>query len=388
MRTLRKDERQDIRTLHYGRGVAALLVCLFHSYGLIEKYAGGIPEVGNIFQAGHSGVEFFFILSGFIIMFAHRRDVGHPEKVTPFLLKRAIRVLPLFWLVTLPFGAVFLLAPVFGSDRALTGAKLLTDLLLIPREGTLTLPPAWTLQHEAVFYLIFTLALVHRTAGIIAISLWQAVCILTLVFALYDPNYLLPLNTLIGFHNLGFGVGVVIALLFTSRHFASLKPLALTGGAGAGVALLGMFAGEWIIGPKLFGGETALALSYFAIYAAIILALLSIREQPRPSLDTTLGVLGSASYALYLTHEPVGSTVNKLLILPALQPAIGPVTAYIAIALTCIAAALAIHFAVERPAIAWLKRNILAGRQPRPALGPWALTHSPRSSTFGQAERT
>jgi peptidoglycan/LPS O-acetylase OafA/YrhL len=116
--------------LHYGRGVAALLVCLFHSYGLIEKYFGGMAW-GNLFQAGHSGVEFFFILSGFIILHAHRQDAGRPEKIQPFLLKRAIRILPLFWLVTLPLGLLFLAAPMLGADRELMPGKLLTDMSLI-----------------------------------------------------------------------------------------------------------------------------------------------------------------------------------------------------------------------------------------------------------------
>ena len=351
--------RQDISALHYGRGIAALLVCLFHSHGLIEKYFGGLAW-GNIFQAGHSGVEFFFILSGFIILFAHRQDIGRPEKVRPFLAKRAIRILPLFWLIAAPLGAVFLLAPMLGADRQLTDAKLLTDLLLIPREGVLTLPPAWTLQHEAVFYLLFTLALVHRMAGIVAIGLWQGICVVVMVFSLADPNYLLPINKLIGFHNLGFGVGLVIALFFASHLFASAKPALLMCGAGAVITLTAMFAGEWIIGPKLFGGGAALSLSYIAIYALIILAMLSIAQRRHAVLEATLGVLGSASFALYLLHEPVASLVNQLLILPAMQPAIGPVTAYFILVIACVATAIVVHLAVERPVIASLKRGLVA----------------------------
>jgi len=368
LRTTGDPHSQNISMLHYGRGVAALLVCLFHSYGLIEKYFGGM-EWGSIFQAGHSGVEFFFILSGFIILHAHRDDIGNPEKIGPFLLKRAIRILPLFWFIALPLGLLFLAAPIFGADRGLNAGKLLADLLLIPREGVLTLPPAWTLQHEAVFYLIFSVAIVNRAAGIVALGLWQAVCILVMLFSLANPHYQLPINKVIGFHNLGFGIGIGIALFFTSRGFASAGPLLRLGGKAAGIVLLGMFAGEWAIGPDLFGGDPALAVSYFAIYALIILALLSIRRRPRPLLDATFGVLGSASYALYLLHEPVGSVVNKLLILPALQPFIGPVTAYIAIVCACILTAMAVHFAIERPMLEWLRmRLLIRPRRLRPAL--------------------
>jgi exopolysaccharide production protein ExoZ len=367
MSTNERPARPEIDMLHYGRGAAALLVCLFHSQGLIEKYFGGMPW-GNLFQAGHSGVEFFFILSGFIILHAHRQDIGRPEKIRPFLLKRAIRILPLFWLVTLPLGVLFLAAPMLGADRELIPGKLLTDMLLIPREGTLTLPPAWTLQHEAVFYLMFAVALVSRKAGVLTLGLWQAVCIIVMVFSLTDPNYRLPLNKLIGFHNLGFGIGMLIALLYASRYFATVRPLLPKCGAWAAIPLLAMFAGEWIGGPDLFGGAAALALSYFAIYAVLILALLAMRPRPRPALDATFGVLGSASYALYITHEPVGSIVNKLLINPVLQPFVGPVMAYAVIVGACLLTGLAFHFAIERPAIDWLKRRLLSRQRLRPAL--------------------
>ncbi len=367
MSTNESPVRPEIDTLHYGRGVAALRVCLFHSYGLIEKYFGGMPW-GNLFQAGHSGVEFFFILSGFIILHVHRRDIGRPEKIKPFLFKRAIRILPLFWLVTLPLGLLFLAAPMLGADRELTPGKLLTDLLLIPREGTLTLPPAWTLQHEAVFYLIFAVALVSRAAGILALGLWQATCIVVMVFSLTDPNYRLPLSKLIGFHNLGFGIGLLIALLYASRYFAIVRPLLPKCGAWAVIPLLAMFAGEWIVGADLFGGGAALALSYFAIYAVLVMALLAIRPQPRPGLDATLGVLGSASYALYITHEPVGSIVNKVLINPVIQPFVGPVTAYAVIVGACLLTGIALHFAIERPAMDWLRSRLLRRQRLRPAL--------------------
>jgi exopolysaccharide production protein ExoZ len=358
---------REIRVLQYGRGVAALLVCLFHNYGLIDKYFGGMGW-GKIFHAGHSGVEFFFILSGFIIFHAHRQDIGNPQNLKTFLYKRAIRILPMFWLVALPLGLLFLLTPVFGMDRDLTGGNLLIDLLLVPREGILTLPPAWTLQHEVVFYLIFTLMIASRMVGIIALGLWQAVCILVVVFSLHDSNYLLPINKLIGVHNLGFGVGIGIAVFFASPIFRAARSILLTGGAMAAVGLVGMFVGEWIIGPKLFGGGPALVLTYFTVYTLLILGLLSIRQREFRALDATLGILGSSSYVLYLTHAPVASIINKLCGLPVLQPIMGPGIAYTGSVLACVVAAIAIHFFLERPVIKWLKLSLIARRRLRPVL--------------------
>src|ERR1039458_2243310 len=74
----------EIKSLQYGRGIAALLVCLFHYEGAmnqIQTGSGSLESSGFefIFRAGHSGVEFFFILSGFIIFHAHRIDLRSEE---------------------------------------------------------------------------------------------------------------------------------------------------------------------------------------------------------------------------------------------------------------------------------------------------------------------
>jgi exopolysaccharide production protein ExoZ len=145
----------EIRPLQYGRGIAALLVCLFHYEGAMNHIqAAGAAAVEStnfdyIFRAGHSGVEFFFILSGFIIFHAHRRDLGRPDRFGSFYRKRAIRILPMFWLIVIPFGLAVL---AISSRGVLTPGKFLLDIFLIPREGTLTLPAAWTLQHDDVYY--------------------------------------------------------------------------------------------------------------------------------------------------------------------------------------------------------------------------------------------
>jgi len=64
------------------RGVAALTVVLYHATrGLsLPQYLGYIP-FGNSLGFGHAGVDFFFVLSGFIIMHAHTADIGRPERL-------------------------------------------------------------------------------------------------------------------------------------------------------------------------------------------------------------------------------------------------------------------------------------------------------------------
>ena len=74
-------------SLQIGRGIAALLVALFHAGALVEINCGYSPLHG-VLAFGYAGVDFFFVLSGFIIFRRHIRDRGRPEQLADFGLKR------------------------------------------------------------------------------------------------------------------------------------------------------------------------------------------------------------------------------------------------------------------------------------------------------------
>ena len=108
---LHKNKLELIQAL---RGLAALLVVMFHTTELNHKNFQQ-EFLFNIFAFGSSGVDFFFVLSGFIIYFIHRFDVGQRNKLKPFLLKRLIRVYPMYWLVTLALLPYIFFNSLFGS---------------------------------------------------------------------------------------------------------------------------------------------------------------------------------------------------------------------------------------------------------------------------------
>jgi exopolysaccharide production protein ExoZ len=63
------------------RGVAALMVVFYHTTRSLSlpQYLGYIP-LNNVFGFGHAGVDFFFVLSGFIITRTHTVDIGRPHR--------------------------------------------------------------------------------------------------------------------------------------------------------------------------------------------------------------------------------------------------------------------------------------------------------------------
>src|SRR4051812_27621380 len=87
-------------SLQAGRAAAAVLVMLFHLGGAIaaDKYFA-MPGFAKPFAFGDCGVEFFFVLSGFIIFSAHRGDVSDPAALSRYLTKRFLRIFPSYWII-------------------------------------------------------------------------------------------------------------------------------------------------------------------------------------------------------------------------------------------------------------------------------------------------
>ena len=49
------------------------------------------------FQFGHAGVDLFFVISGFVILFVHWEDIGRPQRISRYAGRRLTRILPIYW---------------------------------------------------------------------------------------------------------------------------------------------------------------------------------------------------------------------------------------------------------------------------------------------------
>jgi exopolysaccharide production protein ExoZ len=92
--------RQALGSLEIGRFVAASLVMLAHYLADLPRYA---RHPGELFYTGvhtfsAAAVQFFFVLSGFVMMTAHRRDFGRLASIQKFWFRRAGRIYPVYWL--------------------------------------------------------------------------------------------------------------------------------------------------------------------------------------------------------------------------------------------------------------------------------------------------
>jgi exopolysaccharide production protein ExoZ len=184
-------------------------------------------------------------------------------------------------------------------------------------------------------------------------------CFILLVFDLSPLDYGRVTIALFGYYNFGFLFGIGIAFLYGRVGFAAYhRSLVALGGIGIlGLSLC--FVGECQVGSELFFPSPAAAtLIYFLLYSMIILALLSIENKSRPFLDMTLGVLGGASYILYLIHLPLESVLTKLLLLPRLRPLAESAIALPMLVVAAVAISISMYYAIERPMLRWLRLRL------------------------------
>ena len=311
------------------RALAALVVVVYHTKAIeglmIDAHGGGEPTfVNGLWAKGFSGVDLFFVISGFIMVFVTGQAKGRPGTAAAFLFSRASRIYPLWWLFASVMAAYFWFAyglP-YDIDRAMGSEMieqtpvlhLVFSYLLLPQPSWPVLGVGWTLIHEMYFYIGFTLILLlpFRWRGW-AIGLWGAGVIAGSLAGLSAPfagNYV---QLIFYPMTLEFVLGAFAAMLVVSGRVFRPALMTLAGSALFIAALV------WHPDPELHPQRGLMAtlqwgrVIWFGIPAAILiygLAALDIRGRfHAPSFMISIG---DWSYALYLSHMLTLSALKRI----------------------------------------------------------------------------
>jgi exopolysaccharide production protein ExoZ len=325
-------------SLQAGRGIAACLVVLFHQTLLFQlpKYWGASP-IGGVFIDGYVGVHFFFVLSGFIIAFAHHSDIGQPGRLLRYARRRVTRLLPFYWLVTLVALPAFI---AYNSGLGFRMARIVAaSFVLVPFAGAhadgAVLDVAWTLFYEAAFYALFAVLIYRRNLGLALVLLWLLAILLS--WHIENPFYLFdPINLLFFFG---------LAAFATFKSVRVPLPILV-----AFLGIAGMAAG--VASASDHSSKTVL----IGLGAALIVLGLAEAERSRPSPALKVfEVLGGASYAIYLIHFPLLSLLAKIFLYAGLYQ--WPLISFVLMTIGVLAAGIAAHLFVERPLIDWTRQR-------------------------------
>jgi exopolysaccharide production protein ExoZ len=288
------------------RGVAALIVVLYHASRFISPYYTGLGWM--LFGGGSAmGVEMFFVLSGFIMVYTTTR--GPPVSTGKFLLRRFLRVWPLYMLGT---G----LAVLMQGYHSINLNNLIQSLTFIPVDDQ---PPllgvGWTLNFEIYFYFVFGLCMLLDRFRWPAFFAWIALTLIVLPLMtsrtlMLDGNqnyqYSIPYvnlmtSPLIWLFTAGVTVGLIYRsrIRFTSDFWARLTIFTLL------ACTMWHYSSSW----RTQHGIDRAGMFVTPLTIAIIIASKSIHlKMPR-----WLVYLGDISFSVYLLHPLVQGILEQLL---------------------------------------------------------------------------
>lgn len=307
----------QLRSIQALRAIAALAVMFAHLYGVEARQSGDTPLLSANWVAGVSGVDLFFVISGFIMVWVAGDTPPSLKNATKFLFARGMRIYPLWWLfagaMALYYYAAYGLP--WDADKLanfdVSGPEhLLKSLLLIPQDAYPVMALGWTLIHEMYFYLVFALLLLlPRAYRLPAMLIWGLIIVAAMSAQLtgFYANTLISLVLFPMTLEFLMGAGVAWALKAGWTHWR--WPALLFGTIGL----------VWAAGAINFveGSET-LALERTLIYgpafAFLVYAIVAFELDRGLGrfIPDTLVRIGDWSYSLYLCHLLVISALGRL----------------------------------------------------------------------------
>jgi len=335
------------------RAVAATAVVVTHVQWDLMKHLALPDALPPQLGIGNAGVDLFFVISGFVMVYSSEGLFRRSGAAREFLLRRIARIVPLYWLVT-TIMLVYVLLRGFGPSDA-SPALALTSYLFIPfARPSGELGPlygvGWTLNYEMFFYALFSLALfaprIVAVAGLIALFL-ALVVVQTLSGGLPLP-FGFWFDPLI----LEFGFGMLLALVFRTGFRLPLPAVA--------ILLLMAIAGFAATSTSQFGLPRWLA---WGVPSTLAVAALSLSSSPLRLAG--IARLGDASYALYLIHPMVIAAARVAAQRGYLSWAEMPWLALAGIVIGSIVLSVIVHERIERPMTASCRRALRAATASR-----------------------
>lgn len=290
------------------RAIAVLMVVFSHLVHIEAKYGNGDHVFSDFFLYGVSGVDLFFVISGFVMIAVSQRGQDQAS-VSPglFLYNRITRIYPVYWLYCTIVLAVYLYRPGLVNSSQGNQALILESYLLWPQRLAPLLAVAWTLTHEMYFYLVFTLMLWgarrHIQGGLFV---WLAIVIAGQVITGGHscPVLKIVLHPL----TLEFIAGCLVALIFYKGCNGYGRIFFFGGAVLLIVNMLGCYLHLGRALPTgwyrvLFFGVPCTLM----VYGAVASEFQSTLRFPK-----WLYAVGDASYSIYLSHILVLSFLGRL----------------------------------------------------------------------------
>lgn len=317
---------KKIDSIQLLRAVAVILVIYNHSFIISggNNFTDSIQS--HFFHIRHwtsIGLDLFFVVSGVIMTIVTKSYLKKPHGWLDFLLKRIVRIVPLYWLLS-----AFVYVERYAVHHPVTHDELAKTILFFPvfaaRNALLPIiGQGWSLTFEIYFYLIIVIALAFKPRKVFR------PLIITLV-VLGICGYLLnSKGTLVRFLltpillEFAFGVAVGIGYqyfmaFYSKANIKTVKILSVSAtviGLGLMLASLLYDSGR-ISTPAYVLIDATVAMSRSLIWglpcAIFVFGLMFMEQAFKLTMPAILIKIGDASYSGYLVHLLVIVTLGKI----------------------------------------------------------------------------
>ncbi len=336
-----------IEPLQVLRGIAAILIMAKHTLYEVDLISPIEFNYGNT-KNYTVGIDIFFVLSGFIMIYISHGQTG-VAAAKEFMLRRVLRIVPTYWFYTFALAVVALVMPQVLGKAEFIPLDFLKSLFFIPyinSAGDMQpfLANGWSLNYEMYFYAIFALCLILPVRySLLAMATYFVVSVAT---------------------NFG-GIGGIISQFYGSRIV-----LEFLFGAFIGFLFIKnirlpsyfLYIGfAFIIGAilALFYTDTleANGIGYSKPFIGVMSVLLLVLPQraenfPMPKWGV---YIGDASYTIYLSHPFAIGAITQILLLLGWQNVIHPWFMFVTIFLVSIIGGCLAYKIIEKPLLSFTK---------------------------------
>jgi peptidoglycan/LPS O-acetylase OafA/YrhL len=303
-------ESKRLNSIQSLRAIAALMVVFFHSW-LPIKYFNGfqIPSLESPMYWLGSGVDLFFVISGFIFF-----KTTHTSQfnLTEFIKNRFWRIYPNYWLITTLVVVIHFLVPSTNlGNNPYTFESILKSYLIFPQKIFPILILGWTLEHEMVFYFLFAVS------NAIKKQKWLIPTLILL--GLFEPLILWAFSSstsgvwtyrFLSLYQWEFAAGAIIA------STSQIKIQSMGWKIPLPISLILLCSAEFFASHNhlpylsLYLKSLGVTLSY----SLLLISFLNLEEffSKETKINKTLFKIGEASYSLYLIHWIVLSPLGKI----------------------------------------------------------------------------
>ncbi len=336
-----------VESIIFLRFVASALIVLYHSELPLMRLSSGdyVPRLA----AAAAGTDMLFVISGFVIVYmSHGKSVPFAD----FVLRRLLRIAPLYWFLTVLMLGLYLAYPNMFYTTVFDLEHFLASLAFLPYPHPVTgldrpfLVPGWTLNYFVFFYVLFGLAMLLPTIR----SEVRVAAVTITIIAIVTLRLLFPgVNSFLDFYGSPISTEFIFGMLvgLVSIRPRPIRSLCLIMATVIAISTLGS--------RGMAPGDHARVLYWGLIDTGLLCACLMIEIRWGWKRNALVQTLGQASYSTYLTNLfSVAFVATAVRGLDAF-PVIGSVGAQIAMLVIALSVGVTVHVCLERPLDRWLK---------------------------------